>query len=159
MYAPNSTEFPAREESILILAGLRINHILVRLHVPVVVIFKLYRRFVKHLRRAEVIFATESAQKQLCRRLGGLHVGFDGLWCVGSVFCSSQSAILPRYIVTNMFDYLSTQVHMKDYIYWMENLRKRKHTPHLLGDGERFGHEEREEKKKNNSNHWGIKSI
>src|SRR4051812_17303990 len=62
VYATDVVELLAREQGILIISRVQVEHDLVRLYVPVIIVFVFDRCFVKHLSWTNVIFATKTAK-------------------------------------------------------------------------------------------------
>lgn len=55
----------ACEQGVLVLVGFSVNHILIRMHVPIIVVFEFHGRFVEHLCRTDMILAAKAAEEQL----------------------------------------------------------------------------------------------
>lgn len=63
MYTPNEFEFLARHHCVLSVSVFPVNHLLVRLHIPVVVIFVFDRSLVKNLRGADMVVARKAVKE------------------------------------------------------------------------------------------------
>lgn len=69
VYPTYDVELFARKHRILVARILRVHHLFVRMNVPVVVVFVLHCCFVEDLRRADMVVATETAEKELMLRV------------------------------------------------------------------------------------------
>ena len=86
MYAANDLELLAGDQCILSITVLLVDHLLVGLHVPIVVVLVFDRGFVKDLRGANVVAASKAGEKEFWRSWLRLGNGRGLLWvrCQGS---------------------------------------------------------------------------
>lgn len=62
VYPPNDVELLARKHFILVALIVGVQHLLVRLNVPVIVVFVFHCGFVEHLSRTDMIVATKTVE-------------------------------------------------------------------------------------------------